>query len=137
MSSYYCGILIKHIGRLMSRKCDEELWSKFGNNEAFERDCIETVFCGYYIYLAKRAIRADVSSVILEQSANLLFIECKKVAFEKQRKRHMSNGYLGRESFEDDFRRCFDDFMVNVKKYFGPIEVLMSLMLYEMMWRLI
>jgi hypothetical protein len=65
ISSQTCAILIKHIRRLVSRKCDEELWSKFGNNEAFERDCIEMVFCGY-IYLAKLAIMADVSSVISE-----------------------------------------------------------------------
>jgi len=69
------------------------------------------------------AIRYPVTrtgySLVSEQSANLLFLECKKVAFEKQRKRHMSNGYLGRESFEDELWRCFDNFMVNEKKYFG------------------
>lgn len=118
ISSQTAAILLKHIGRLMSRKCDEELLSKFGSKEAFERDCIETVFCGY-IYLAQLAIMADVTSMLSEQSSNALFIKCKTVAFEKQQKRHMNNGYLGRETFEDDLRRCFDDFMVNVKKYFG------------------
>jgi len=98
------SILLKYIG-CISTQSDEELFSRFDSEEAFERHCIEVVFCGY-IYKAQLAIRADEASLLMEQSASILFTKCKDLAFQKQHRRHTDNRYLGREACEDDLRRC-------------------------------
>jgi len=111
------SILLKYIG-CISTESDEDLFSRFDCEEAFERHCIEVVICGY-IYKAQLVIRVDEASLLTEQSTSILFTKCKDLAFQKQHRRHTDNRYLGREAFEDDLWRCFDDFMANVKKYFG------------------
>jgi hypothetical protein len=111
------SILLKYIG-CISTESDEDLFSRFDCEEAFERHCIEVVICGY-IYKAQLVIRVDEDSLLTEQSTSILFTKCKDLAFQKQHRRHTDNRYLGREAFEDDLWRCFDDFMANVKKYFG------------------
>jgi hypothetical protein len=113
--SYSQSVLLKYIGHI-SIESDEDLFSMFDSEEAFEHYCIEVVICGY-IYKAQLVIRADEASSLTEQSTSILFNKCKDL--QKQHRRHTDDRYLGREAFEDDLWRCFDDFMANVKKYFG------------------
>jgi hypothetical protein len=111
-------ILLNYIGRLSKRQSAEELMLLFESEQLFFDHCIEVVtHC--YICRALSVIDADQELPLSREEYRVMFIECKKLAANKQNQRRQRENYLGKVMFENDLRRSFDEFMKIVLRKFG------------------
>lgn len=122
ISCSFCHqFLLNYIGRLSEHNSFSDLVIDYGNYEdgKFSLHCIYAVFHAY-ICRALSSIAERSNQLPLSRNEYLkMFQDCKCTALERAKEVRESERYLGNNSFEDELRRSFDDFLSRVRTTFG------------------
>jgi hypothetical protein len=118
LCSFTSDILLMQIGELVNRFSEARLKRIYTSAEAFEDDCILFVL-RIYIKAVLDDLEADENKLLPGEEYYAVLSESKMQWLQNRERRRRDEMYLGKPSFQNELRRCLDEFSKTAIQHLG------------------